>query len=376
MWKRLLVILSLLLYGPICLFPQNTKKEPNIVVYTHSGEQVTDESIKTFMNTTVSSQLRQAALNAIIIEHETTLSELLESAGWLGAFFLVDISYTRASDNYTVELNGYSTWDKMNIVSREQAGTTGDEQTADYSRIIDEVIQVINEYLETEVVQTLISEMEEELDYEEEEVAAVMPEDPPAETSEDPPEEIPIEPPTEPLEKHLVKKAAGSFIITAEAAPFVAVGEATEYFTLGLNSAILGGYSFSLPAGILNTGLAVEVFSFNALGVQTDAQNIIVSLGAEVQYFPNVERIASTYYKLAGGAGYFVVNTVSTDTLTKIIPYIAFGTGAVFQLTGIFGVYAGIDFHLYIERSTVISGFSPSLGIYLRLNRDKKNGAE
>jgi hypothetical protein len=373
--KRVILSLSLLFVLSIPLYSQEIVREPNILVYTHSGDEVLGESLKTYFDTTAADHLQKEGLNAVIIEEAASLSDLLKSAAWVGAFFLVEIIHTSEEGTYVFEMNAYSTWDEVRIVSRQLTGSGGDEQAADYFPVMNEVVEVINEYLQTEEVQTLIAELEAEVEVfdpqedsaeEETEVETIQ------EESEVPSEEKPSED-TSPAQsqtditEELEKKPPGQFTLSLEGAPFFAVGEVASLFPVGLDLSLLGGYNVNTKIGTLNLGFIIDFFYFKAQGIRLDTQNMIFSLGAEARYFPNEGTFASTYYRLAAGAGMFVVISETSELLIKALPYAAVGTGALFGFSPNFGMYAGVDYHIYIEGSTVISGFSPSLGLYLVL---------
>ena len=361
-----MLCLSLLLVLSVHLYAQETTREPNILVYTHSDDEILEESLKTYFDTTVASYLQKEGLNAVIIEEAASLSDLLKSAAWVGAFFLVEIIHITEADTYIFEMNAYSTWDEVQIVSGQLKGNAGEEQTADYFPVMNEVVEVINEYLQTEEVQTLIAEMEAGMEVPEPQEDTASEEDKlptEAEQGEDPATEQAQakEPEIE------AEKPPRRFTLSLEGAPFFAVGEVASLFPLGLDLSLLGGYNVNTKIGTLNFGFIIDFFYFNAQGIRLDTKNMIVSLGAEARYFPNETTFASTYYRLAAGAGMFVVLSDTSETLIKALPYAAVGTGALFGFSPNFGMYAGVDYHIYIESTIVISGFSPSVGLYLVL---------
>ena len=157
------------------------------------------------------------------------------------------------------------------------------------------------------------------------------------------------------------------FTFSASFSPFLTTGEATSYFTLGMFPDIYAGYCFFTSYGYFSLGLTTSLNYFKAEGILLPSDNLLISLGPEIRLGFDANSFPDMFLRFTGGASLFMMNRNNEGYKNTIIPFISGGPGINLNITRSFGIVITTNYSLYFETSVLITGFSPSAGVYLRL---------
>ncbi|MCK5197467.1 MAG: hypothetical protein KAR21_03915, partial [Spirochaetales bacterium] len=157
------------------------------------------------------------------------------------------------------------------------------------------------------------------------------------------------------------------FTISAGFSPFLTTGKASNYFTYGLMPVQYTGYRFHTSYGYFSSGLFSSLNYFTAEGVLVSSENILISAGPEIRFGFTAYPFQDLFFRLSGGGTFFMMNTNNKGYISTVIPFASGGMGLTMNVTPWFGIVVSLNYSLYIEYSILISGFSPSGNISLRL---------
>jgi nucleoid-associated protein YgaU len=165
-----------------------------------------------------------------------------------------------------------------------------------------------------------------------------------------------------------LKRPVDHWGLIAGAGPFLATVEASEYFTLGLSASLNGQYRFAVPGGLFGIGLATGVNAFRATGTAGEADSMLIPIGATVVYGTNTGSRFDFSAHIDGGAAVFLLTpVVSGITAVGVVPFILGGVGMTIAVFEKAGFIIDASYAAFFPRGVPIMGFSPSLGLFLRL---------
>ena len=168
-------------------------------------------------------------------------------------------------------------------------------------------------------------------------------------------------------EKLIAKERFRKFKISAGFSPFLTTGNASDYFTLGLLTEIHFEYRFQTSFGYFGLGIQSSVNYFTATGLLLSSENLLIAIGPEVRLGIDATSFLDLFIKLNGGVTIFMLNKNNEGYVSALIPYISGGLGIVMNITPAFGLYISGNYSVYFEKSLFITGFSPTLGLHLKL---------
>jgi nucleoid-associated protein YgaU len=165
-----------------------------------------------------------------------------------------------------------------------------------------------------------------------------------------------------------LKRPVDHWGLIAGAGPFLATVQASEYFTLGLSASLNGQYRFAVPGGLFGIGLATGVNAFRATGTAGEADSMLIPIGATVVYGTNTGSRFDFSAHIDGGAAVFLLTpVVSGITAVGVVPFILGGVGMTIAVFEKAGFIIDASYAAFFPRGVPIMGFSPSLGLFLRL---------
>jgi hypothetical protein len=156
-------------------------------------------------------------------------------------------------------------------------------------------------------------------------------------------------------------------LIAPSLAPFVAVGAASYYFTLGYQSLLQIDF---LPAGAgarLGLGGLLGVTAFQAQGSIDSGLGFLVPFGLSLRYSLELGRRWGLLFHLGGGAALLMMGTESLGELAKLLPYVRSGVGVELALGRSMSIALEAAYDVYFESPYLIMGFAPGLGLSWRL---------
>jgi hypothetical protein len=168
----------------------------------------------------------------------------------------------------------------------------------------------------------------------------------------------------------LAEAAAGDqarFVLSPSVAPFVAVGAASYYFPVGIQSLVLGDFLLKAGRGRLGLGGLVGVTVFKAQGATEESINFLVPLAVSVRYALELGSRWNLLFQLGAGPALLVMGLESQGALAKVLPYVRSGIGAELVLTRGLGLALEAAYEVYFESPYLIMGMVPSLSLTWRM---------
>ena len=157
------------------------------------------------------------------------------------------------------------------------------------------------------------------------------------------------------------------FIISTGFTPFMTTGNASNYFTFGLGPDLHTAYNFQTSFGYFGLGIYSSLIYFKAEGLIISSENFLISAGPEIRLGIDANPFLGIFFQINGGGTYFMMNKNDEGYEGTVIPFVSGGMGMTLNISSGFGIAISTNYSLYIESSILITGFSPSAGIYLRL---------
>ncbi|HUV09135.1 MAG TPA: hypothetical protein VMX75_15480 [Spirochaetia bacterium] len=157
------------------------------------------------------------------------------------------------------------------------------------------------------------------------------------------------------------------FEFTLGFAPFLTIGEASDYFKLGISPYFYAGYRFLTPAGLVALGIHAGFNRFDAQGNAASSSNFLIPLGGDIRFIMGYDSLVGIFFRAAGGAALFTVNVEGAGSYSKFIPYAWAGIGINLNLSPAFGVAVEASYAVFFEGAFPIMGFTPSVNLSLRL---------
>jgi hypothetical protein len=159
--------------------------------------------------------------------------------------------------------------------------------------------------------------------------------------------------------KHVELSTAGS--------AFVATGRAADYFKIGYGSSMTFDLLFPGGGGNFGLGLYAGVNYFQAEGVATSADAMLIPLGVDLRYGLDEGLPLGLIVHISGGAAMLMLRSDFWGNMTKPVPYALGGLGVNLPFGRSVGTALDVSYSAYFEGSVVIMAFSPSVSLYFRL---------
>lgn len=363
--RFLMIILSFQILIPL-LSAQEAKK-PNILVYSQGiASDGLDEALEG-VNRNVSDVLEQSELNAVIIEEDTERQELLDTAEWLDAYFLVESLYAADQDSFQLEVNAYSTWDGRMIATFTTNGTVDSLRILNWGLALDEIVRTIRTYLQIIEEEDITTDDElEALSDREIEIIAAVP------AAGDIPAESPVAADTAEIDDSMTEIPSFSpeavriptlrpiyFEVTVS--PLLAVGSASNLFKTGLTSVITGGYTLMLDFGELDLGLMTELTRFHADGVLVSSENWLLSLGPDVGLGIGLGTRFRLFCGVSTGVVMSFIRVSNGDRQTLVGMFASCRLGGRVHFNDRFSLALTSRFTSYLLPSAPVSSVQPSV---------------
>jgi hypothetical protein len=161
--------------------------------------------------------------------------------------------------------------------------------------------------------------------------------------------------------------SARRFLLSTGIAPFIPVGAASSYFSLGYMYTAAGNLVFPIPSGRIGVGISFGVVSFTAEGAPGTSTSFLVPLGLDASYRLGESSMAGLLFHLTGGAAVFFMSSPTLGTKAKTVPFLRGAVGVELLVSRTVGVLLDAGYEIYFEMPLLIMGVSPALEISLRL---------
>ncbi len=163
------------------------------------------------------------------------------------------------------------------------------------------------------------------------------------------------------------KTGAGIRLLLAGGfAPFVPIGAASSYFTLGYLPSLLVSLLLPTPAGPVGVGVYTGMDYFAAVGLIDTSDNYLIPVGIDVRYELDAG-LLRPFIHITGGPALLMMVTGTQGTTFGVMPFLKSGIGLEIRLTSWLGIVAAADYDIYFEMPYLIMGFTPSVNMAVRL---------
>lgn len=354
--KKLLLCLSFIMIAPF-LPCQEAGRKPNILIFSQSDSKDNSEKNLNIINTTAFEEFHQEGLKIIQIEDDVSIDELLDNAGWFGAFFIIEALHKETEIESSLEVNCYSAWNKQLLISILWNGQIYGPADIPIRKALKKLIPVIKTNLEIIKAQPPPG-------------WNIWQEDDKSEPS------LPIEVNQEELEIPVIleteqegtvttgsDKTINRLFINISAAPLLETGEATQYFTLGSSLSLSGGYRLHTTPAYLTIGGRLGWDKFEAKGILAETKNNMIYAGPELRAGLEVPYLKGIFVRCSAGISWFTLDSTQKGFSYSTIPFLSFGLGGEYSVFHNIGISLSIDYTMHREESILFSGFSPAMGV-------------
>jgi len=383
----LFLIAVLLFQGTVSFAQESGYGDIVIIVSTAAAEEDSYYSFRDVINNAVSVELKVAGLKAVISEYS---AEAMDDAYTSGAAFLMENDYTIQSKTIKVNFKCYRTDSESLLYSVSKTGKLDLELDGIIQEAAREIIPRIRQSL------TDIPFVPRESSPQTAEAGSGRETNGPAgiksagdlsavngQESNGPAAAGKTGKKSEPEETFQQGKGtsapgsfqslegtadnSGAFMMSTGFSPFLTTGEASGYFTLGLSPEICAGYRFPRPGGYMVLGLSGSANYFIAEGVLLSSENFLISAGPELRYGIESNSSLGIIWRVSGGAALFMMNKNNEGFQSAVIPYASGGMGMTLKWGLGGGIQLTANYTVYVESSVLITGFSPSVGVFFLL---------
>ena len=157
------------------------------------------------------------------------------------------------------------------------------------------------------------------------------------------------------------------YVLSLGFTPFIPIGSAAGYFDPGIGGDFQFLRKMDSSIGTFGAGWFLSVNIAKASGVYNSSDNLFLTSGPYASYLYNLNKLFSLEAHIYGGPALLMVNRNQEGYLNLIVPFISFGLGGQIHLRESFGMLIAMDINTYFERSLIISGILPKIGVYLNL---------
>ena len=149
-------------------------------------------------------------------------------------------------------------------------------------------------------------------------------------------------------------------------APFLTVGNASEYFRIGYVPCLYGNYRFALARSRIALGIYTGLNLFTAEGIIARADSMLIPIGLDIRYSPGIDSWVNLFFRISGGPVLLALNPNQTGMLIKVISFVLGGIGINLSFSRFIGITLDSSFSVYFEKSQIIMGYTPSLYLFVR----------
>lgn len=342
-WKinTLLLIYILFVNSLSILSAANFEKDPNIFVSTTQTNGEADVLLKDLINRISSEELRNSGFNVIEVEVHRDRQELVQAAEWMDAYYLIENSFQIENSQIEWEINCYSVIDDLILYRDSQTMSPEFFTDVKIREIFKKIIPLIRDNMRAI------------------ENDRISPPNPlQSEESEKEPDDV--------TDQNIINHVK-PFFLQWEVGPLLAIGDVTQYFTVGFETHIYAAYQFYKQERFnMNLGLYSGVNYFNAEGSLASSENWLISLGPGFRMAYEVNSRMDLFYRLSLGVSIYSTSTNNMDYMSKIIPYGSLGAGIDINILDYMGCSLFIKYDLFLEGSTPIQSLAPGAGISIK----------
>ena len=149
-------------------------------------------------------------------------------------------------------------------------------------------------------------------------------------------------------------------------APFLTVGNASEYFRIGYVPCLYANYRFALARSRIGLGIYTGLNLFTAEGIIASADSMLIPMGLDIRCSPGIDSWVNLFFRISGGPVLLAINPNQTGMLIKVIPFVLGGLGIILSFSRFIGITIDSSFSVYFEKSQIIMGYTPSLYLFVR----------
>jgi len=150
------------------------------------------------------------------------------------------------------------------------------------------------------------------------------------------------------------------------AAPFLAIGRASDYFKVGLMPSFCVNYHFHIDSMYLAIGLSIGVTMFSAEGTRSILESYLIPVGFDIRFGVNDIAFMAFYIHASGGMAFLAINTNDGELKSKMLPFVVGGIGLTFPFFDNMGLAIDANYMVFFEQQSPIMGFAPAGNLYLR----------
>jgi hypothetical protein len=161
--------------------------------------------------------------------------------------------------------------------------------------------------------------------------------------------------------------AVGFLALSSGVAPFILMGGASVYASVGLLATFSADIRLPLGPGVFGVGLLSGLCALDATGVAATAQVLIVPVGADVRYSMNEGGFPGIVLHASGGPAVMNVSADYAGSLTKVVPYVLAGMSLGLPFSSFIGLSIEADWAAFFESAALpIMAFAPEVSMYVR----------
>jgi hypothetical protein len=160
--------------------------------------------------------------------------------------------------------------------------------------------------------------------------------------------------------------------IAAGVAPFLPIGKTSDYFKIGLCTAVHGSYRFNVGSLQLSVGLLTGTYMFKAEGLSGSADTFLLPIGPLIGIIYGYGSPIDLFARFSGGAVLMSVAPSGLDQrLSKILPYAMGAVGLSLGFSSNLGLIAETSFVAFLETAdgslSPLLGFTPAVYLYVHI---------
>ena len=156
------------------------------------------------------------------------------------------------------------------------------------------------------------------------------------------------------------------FELSVGFAPFLVVGDASDFFKFGLSPSFNASYWLSFPFGHIGLGLYTAIHLFQVEEAKSSSRSYLLPVGLDVRYETRHLEPLSLYVRASGGPSILTLSLDERGPLSKLIYYVLGGIGMNVPFTRNIGFSIDSSYIMFIGEENLIMGFSPSANLLLR----------
>ncbi len=279
------------------------------------------------------------APNSRIEKELLIIDDMLSSAEESGSQFIIIDSYELNNDQITFRIECYEAEKKEQLISIEKEEQIGFFLDSAINESMTEVIKKINENIPEN--REVIQEKPEEQQF----IPEIITED----------------------ENSLYEEDNNQILLSAALSPFMTTGKAGKYFTHGWEFYLYGGYPLKISNFDFYGGIFLLANKFSSEGVLISSDNTFLTFGPEARILFSLSEQLTFFTDAALGTTVFMMKSDIEDTRSTMFPYFSFGGGVEKQVSRLWKGYVHLRYSFYFEQSVLITGFSPALGVNIKI---------